>query len=152
MSGNVRTNRGRSRKSQSKANPRKRQNLQKPNGLIGPRVKKVGGERFAIVCIDPAKLRSEWMMADYFGNLLIEPQTVEHQAACFKMAVEQVRQVQEQHKIQDMIVTVERTGNYYLAPKRAFARAGVETRVVHRSFRTSSFKYLAFVHAVYQGP
>ena len=46
--------------------------------MISPRVQKVGGEHFAIVCVDPAKHRSEWMMADYFGNLLIEPQTVEH--------------------------------------------------------------------------
>jgi len=59
----------------SKSKPRKRQTVQKPNGVISPRVQKVGGERFAIVCIDPAKHRSEWMMADYFGNLLIEPQT-----------------------------------------------------------------------------
>ena len=49
------------------------QSLQKPNGVIGPRVQKVGGAHFAIVCVDPAKHRSEWMMAEYFGNLLIEP-------------------------------------------------------------------------------
>ena len=49
----------------SKSNSPKRLSLQKPNGVIGPRVKQVGGERFAIVCVDPAKHRSEWMMADY---------------------------------------------------------------------------------------
>lgn len=91
------------------------------------------------MCIDPAKLRSEWMMADYFGNLLIEPQTVEHQAAFFELAVEQIRQVQEQHTIQDTIVTVERTGSYYLALKRALARAGFETRVVH-PFTTKQYR------------
>jgi hypothetical protein len=69
---------------------RKRMNLQKPNGVIGSRVEKVGAARFAIVCVDPAKHRSEWMMADYFGNLLIEPQTVEHRGACFKAAVEKI--------------------------------------------------------------
>ena len=71
---------------QHKAKPR-RLSLQKPNGVISPRVRKVGGEHFGIVCVDPAKLRSEWMMADYFGNLLIEPQTVEHQIAFFKIAM-----------------------------------------------------------------
>ena len=71
-----------------KLRPR-RQSLQKPNGVIGPRVQKVGGERFAIVCIDPAKHRSEWMMADYFGNLRIEARTLQHQAPCFKLAMEQ---------------------------------------------------------------
>ena len=59
----VSTNRRQRRKSKSNL----RQTLQKPNGVIGPRVKEVGGERFAIVCVDPAKHRSEWMMADYFG-------------------------------------------------------------------------------------
>jgi transposase len=139
MTGNVRTNRRQRRKSKSRLNPRRRQNLQKPNGVIGPRVKKVGGERFAIVCVDPAKHRSEWMMADYFGNLLIEQQTLEHRAAFFKLAVAQIREAQQQHNIQDMIVVVERTGNYHLPPKRAFARAGFETRVVH-PFATKQYR------------
>jgi len=128
----------RRRKPNSKAAPKQR-SLQKPNGVISPRVQKVGGERFAIVCVDPAKHRSEWMMADYFGNLLIEPQTVEHQAAFFKLAVEQVRQAQQEHDIQDAIVVVERTGNYHLPPKRAFASAGFETRVVH-PFATKQYR------------
>jgi transposase len=123
----------------SKSNPRKRQSLQKPNGVISPRVQKVGGERFAIVCVDPAKHRSEWMMADYYGNLLIEPRTLEHQGVFFKLAVEQIRQAEQQHDIQDTIVVVERTGNYYLPPKRAFANAGFETRVVH-PFATKQYR------------
>ncbi len=124
---------------QRKSKPRGRQSLQKPNGVISPRVQKVGGEHFAIICIDPAKHRSEWMMADYFGNLLIEPQTVEHQSVYFKLAVEMIRKSQQQHDIQDTIVVVERTGNYHLPPKRAFARAGFETRVVH-PFATKQYR------------
>jgi len=122
-----------------KSNKPKRQSLQKPNGVISPRVRKVGGERFAIVCVDPAKHRSEWMMADYFGNLLIQPRTLEHQGRFFKSAVELIRQAQELHNIEDMIVVVERTGNYHLPPKRAFASAGFETRVVH-PFATKQFR------------
>lgn len=76
------------RRSQRKSKPRPRQSLQKPNGVISPRVQQVGGEHFAIVCVDPAKHRSEWMMADYFGNVLIPPQTLEHQGPFFKAAVE----------------------------------------------------------------
>ena len=72
MSRNLRANR---RRRNSRSNPRNTQNVQKASGVIAPRVKQVGGEKFAIVCVDPAKHRSEWMMADYFGNLLIEPQT-----------------------------------------------------------------------------
>ena len=127
------------RRGQSKPKPRSNLTLQKPNGVIGPRVKKVGGERFAIVCIDPAKHRSEWMMADYFGNLLIEPRTLEHEGVCFKLAIELVRQTQREHNIQDTIVVVERTGNYHLPPKRAFASAGFETRVVH-PFATKQYR------------
>lgn len=129
----------RSGRGQRKAKPGGRQSLQKPNGVISPRVRKVGGEHFAIVCIDPAKQRSEWMMADYFGNLLVEPHTVEHQSAFFKVAVEMIRQAQQEHDIQDTIVVIERTGNYYLAPKRAFASAGFETRVVH-PFATKQYR------------
>ncbi len=128
-----------SRRTHRKSNPNKRQSLQKPNGVISPRVQKVGGERFAIVCVDPAKHRSEWMMADYFGNLLIEPRTLDHRGAFFKLAVEQIRATQQQHDIQDMIVVVERTGTYYLAPKRAFANAGFDTRVVH-PFATKQYR------------
>ena len=127
----------RQRKSKSKS--RKRENLQKPTGVIGPRVAKVGGDRFAIVCIDPAKQRSEWMMADYYGKLLISPQTLTHQAAFFKLAVVQIREAKEKHDIQDMIVVVERTGNYHLVSKRAFAKAGFEVRVVH-PFATKQYR------------
>src|SRR5210317_2062886 len=139
MTGNVRTKRHKRRKSNSKSKRNNIQNLQKPSGVIGHRVKRVGGEKFAIVCVDPAKHRSEWMMADYFGNLLIQQQTLEHQAAFFKQAVMQIREAQQQHDIQDMIVVVERTGNYHLAPKRAFAKAGFETRVVH-PFATKQYR------------
>ncbi len=122
-----------------KSKPRRNSSLQKPNGVISQRVQKVGGENFAIVCVDVAKHRSEWMMADYFGNILIQPQTLEHQGPFFKAAVEQIHQAQQAHHIQDMIVVVERTGNYHLAPKRAFARAGFETRVVH-PFATKQYR------------
>lgn len=78
-------------------------------------------------------------MADYFGNLLIEPRTVEHQRAFFQLAIEMIRQAQQEHDIRDTIVVVERTGNYYLPPKRAFASAGFETRVVH-PFATKQYR------------
>ena len=129
----------RSGRVQRKLKPRANQTLQKPNGVISPRVQKVGGERFAIVCVDPAKHRSEWMMADYFGNLLLEPRTLQHQAANFQLAIELIRQTQKEHDIQDTIVVLERTGNYHLPPKRAFAGAGFETRIVH-PFATKQFR------------
>lgn len=127
------------RNRRSRSNSKVRLNLQKPNGVIGPRVAKVGGERFGIVCIDPAKHRSEWMMADYFGNILVPPRTLEHQASLFKVAFTEIREAQERHNIADTIVVVERTGNFYLIPKRAFAKAGFEIRVVH-PFATKQYR------------
>tara|TARA_R110002073_G_scaffold148228_3_gene301253 strand:+ start:18498 stop:19922 length:1425 start_codon:yes stop_codon:yes gene_type:complete len=79
------------------------------------------------------------MMAGYVGKLLIEPQTLEHQSGHFKVAFALVRQAQKEHHIQDTIVVVERTGNYHLAPKRAFASAGFETRVIH-PFATKQYR------------
>ena len=137
MLNQVRPSRRKRRK--AKSNSRGRLSVQKPNGIIGPRVQKVGGERFAIVCVEPAKHCSEWMMADYFGNLLIEPQTLQHQGAFFKSAVKLIHEAQQAHDIQDTLVVVERTGNYYLAPKRAFASAGFETRVLH-PFATKQYR------------
>ena len=100
------------RREQRQPKPRQRRSLQKPNGIIEPRVQKVGGERFAIVSVDHAKHRSEWMMADYFGNRLMEPQTLQHRRVCFQLAIELVHQAQQDHDIQDTIV-VEWTGNYH---------------------------------------
>ena len=41
-----------------KSKPQTKCVLQKPRGVIAPRVAKVGVEKFAIVCVDPAKKRS----------------------------------------------------------------------------------------------
>ena len=57
----------------------------------------------------------------------------------FHPAVEQIRQAQQEHDIADTIVVVERTGNYYLPPKHAFAKAGFETRVAY-PFATKQYQ------------
>jgi len=139
MAENIGNNSSRRCKSTRRKKARRRQSVQKPNGTIGPRVKKVGTDKFAIVCVDPAKHRSEWLMADYFGNLLLGPCTLEHQAEHFALAVQSIRQAQQEHGIEDLIVTVERTGNYHMAAKRAFGKAGFETRVIH-PFATKQYR------------
>src|SRR5690348_2967182 len=45
--------------------------LGKPQGLLAPRVQAVGPEHFGIVAVDPAKARSYWMLADFYGRILI---------------------------------------------------------------------------------
>ena len=55
MPGNLRANR---RRRNSRSNPRNTQNVEKARGVIGPRVKQVGGEKLAIVCVDPTPPRA----------------------------------------------------------------------------------------------
>jgi hypothetical protein len=52
--------------------------LQKPRGVIHPRVQKVGPEHFGIVCVDCAKARSKWMLTDFYGKVLVPPTEVSH--------------------------------------------------------------------------
>jgi len=139
MAQKIRHNRQRSSKTNSRRKTRNSLHLQRPNGSVGHRVRKVGAERFAIVCIDPAKHRSEWMMADYFGNILIENASLEHNHNDIQKALSLVRQACLQHHIDDLIVVIERTGNYHKPIKHAFAQAGFDTRIIH-PFATKQFR------------
>jgi hypothetical protein len=58
-----------------------------PMALSGAALRRWAVRTSPLICVDPAKYRSEWMMADYFGSLLIEQQTSQHQSAFFKPAV-----------------------------------------------------------------
>ena len=105
--------------------------LQKPRGVISPQVQKVGPEHFGIVSVDCAKARSKWMLADFYGNVLVPPTNVEHTRAELDAAVEQVRKAQAEHDLRDMLVSIERTGRYHHPVRDAFRAAGFETRIVH---------------------
>src|SRR6516225_6461718 len=50
----------------------------KPRGVLHPRVQQVGPEHFGIVCVDCAKARSKFLLADFYGRVLIPPTTVAH--------------------------------------------------------------------------
>ncbi len=43
-----------------------------------PASEKVGPEHFGIVCFDCAKRRSKFLLADFYGKVLIPPTLVEH--------------------------------------------------------------------------
>lgn len=51
----------------------------KPTGHVQERAQKCGPQHFGIVAVDCAKRRSKWLLCDFFGRVLIEPTTVEHQ-------------------------------------------------------------------------
>src|SRR5881396_3498021 len=105
--------------------------LHRPRGLFHSRVQQVGPEHFGIVSVDCAKARSKWMLADFYGRILIPPTEVEHHKRGFDAAIAQIRQAITQHDLRDMLVAVERTGIYHLPVKRAFASRRFETRIVH---------------------
>ena len=105
--------------------------LQKPNGLLTPRVQAVGPEHFGILAIDCAKARSRYFLADFYGRVLLEPTTLPHQRGDLQAAVDRVRQAMRQHHLADLVVAIERTGQYHRPVQHAFRQAGFETRLVH---------------------
>jgi transposase len=113
--------------------------IHKPRGKIDQRVQEVGPKRFGIVTVDCAKARSEWMLCDFFGNVLAPPATVEHHKAAFAEMLTRLKQAIDKHRLREILVAVERTGNYHLPVLRAFQAAGYATRVLH-PFATKQFR------------
>jgi transposase len=111
----------------------------KPLGSIHPRVQEVGPEHFGIVAVDCAKARSKWMLTDFYGNIIIEAIVVEHTRPGLADFVARIRRAMTDQDLRDLIVAIERTGNYHLPIKRAVTAAGLEARIVHplasRQFR-----------------
>lgn len=103
----------------------------KPNGDLSPRVQAVGPDHFAILAIDCAKARSRYLLADFYGRILLEPTTLPHHRGDFQAAVDRVRQAMREHGLADLVVAIERTGDYHRPPQLAFRAAGFETRLVH---------------------
>jgi transposase len=111
--------------------PRRPSSVAKPSGVLHPRVLKAGPEHFGIVAVDCAKARSKWMLADFYGRILVPPTTVEHSRLGFENAIAQLRQAIATHDLHDVIIAIEQTGVYHRPVKRAFTAAGFETRIVH---------------------
>jgi transposase len=112
--------------------------LCKPRGKLNDRVQAVGPEHFGVVCIDPAKSCSCYMLADFYGNVLLEPTDLPHTRGNLQAAIDGIRQAQQQHDLRDMVVAIEMTGEYHRPVQRAFRQAW-EVRIVHpltsRNFR-----------------
>src|SRR5438477_7866042 len=103
--------------------------LQKPNGQLVPRVQRVGPEHFGIVAVDCAKARSRYFLADFYGRPLLEPTTLPHSRGDFQAAVDRLRQAMRAHDLKDLVVAIERTGDYHRPVQLAFRQAGFETRL-----------------------
>jgi transposase len=116
--------------------------IQKPNGSLSIRVQAVGPERFGILSIDVAKARFKMMLADFFAKPLILPTEFHQSQAGFQAAVDSVRAAQHQAGLGEVVVALERTGDYHRPIQRAFRHAGFEVRLVH-PFATKQFRQVA---------
>jgi len=105
--------------------------LGKPRGVLHPRVQQVGPEHFGIVCVDCHKRSSKFLLADFYGRVLIPPTVVAHNRPDLDAAVAQVRAAFATYDLRDGLVALERTGRYHRPVQRAFATAGFETRILH---------------------
>src|SRR5260221_10089530 len=119
----------RSRRSSSRRRPAA--TVAKPRGVLHPRVQQVGPEHFGIVCVDCAKARSQFFLADFYGRVLIPPTVIAHNRPDLDAAVAQVRQAFATHDLRDGLVVIERTGRYHRVVQRAFAAGDFETRILH---------------------
>jgi transposase len=119
--------------------PRFRVFIQKPQGVVHPRVQRVGPEHFGVVCVDCAKARFKWMLCDFYGNVRVPPTVVAHNRVELDAALAVLRRARADHDIQDLVVAIERTGRYHHVPRKAFARECSDVRTVH-PFTTKQFR------------
>jgi transposase len=105
--------------------------IHKPHGALHPRVQKVGPEHFGIVSVDCAKARSKWMLADFYGKVLIPPTPVEHTRKGIDAMMQLIREAIVQFDLKDTVVAIEQTGRYHDPIQRACVQAKFDTRLVH---------------------
>jgi len=123
----------------SKRRRSRRGTVHKASGVLHPRVRKAKPEQFGIVCVDVGKAKSDWILCDFYGKILVQPTEVFHTRCGFDLAIAQLREAISGYSIRDQVIAIERTGNYHLPVKRAFSSAGFETRIVH-PFATKQFR------------
>jgi len=107
--------------------------------MLSERVQKVAPQHFGIVSIDCAKGCSDWMLVDFYGNVKVPAEKVVHTRTGFDLMLVQLREAIDKHSIRDLVIAIERTGNYHLPIKRALQHAGFEVRIVH-PFATKQFR------------
>jgi|SRR5262245_3107009 len=105
--------------------------IHKPHGQLSQRVQAAGPEHFGVLCFDCAKARSKFMLANFYGTVLLAPQTVAHTRGHLQAALDQVRQTLRQHDLRDLVVAIERTGEYHRPVQRACKQSSFDTRLVH---------------------
>jgi transposase len=127
------------RSSRSRSRRTSDESLQKPRGTIHARVQQIGPEHFGIVCVDCAKARSKWLLADFYGKVIVPPTPVGHNRFELDFMTNRIRQACREHDLPDVLVAIERTGRYHHVVRDACRRAQLETRIVH-PFASKQFR------------
>jgi len=121
----------RKRSSARASKARKPYRLQKPGGILQPRVQRVGPDHFGILCCDCGKHGSKYMLADFYGKPLLEPTRLRHTRGDLDAAIGRIRQAISQHELHDFVVAIEQTGEYHRPLQRAFRALDWDVRLVH---------------------
>jgi len=116
--------------------------VQKPSGVLSGRVQAVGPERFGVVAVDVSKPRMKMMLCNFYGTCLIPPTEFDQSKGGLHAAVDAIRHAQQQAGLKDLVVAIERTGEYHRPVQRAFRQAGFEVRLVH-PLATKQFRQAA---------
>jgi transposase len=119
--------------------PRRSHQIHKATGTLHPRVQAVGPEHFAIVSVDCAKARSKFLLADFYGKVLVPPTVFAHDRGGFEAVIRAVREAARAHQLAVVIVAMERTGRFHIPVQAAFRADGFEVRIVH-PFATKQFR------------
>src|SRR5262249_57801636 len=76
--------------------------VHKPTGTFHPRVQAIGPDHFGIVAVDCAKARCKWLLADFYGNVLIPPTTLPVSRPDLDAALDLLRRTAAQHQLRDL--------------------------------------------------
>jgi transposase len=131
--------------SKTRSQPRRRRRtnfVQKPNGSLSARVQAVGPERFGIVMVDVAKERIQTQICDFYGNEIVPFTVYEQSRSGCADCLRSIHDAQTRAGLLDLVIAIERTGEYHRPFQRAAQQAHFEVRIVH-PLATHHFRKLA---------
>ena len=129
--------------STSRSSKRRKSSLvHKPDGVLTPRVQAVGPEHFGIALVDVSKRRIQAQVCDFYGRILVPFDIYDQTKEGCRAFLQRLQRVQIDTPLRDLVVAIERTGEYHRPIQRAAVAAGHEVRIVH-PLVTSHFRKTA---------
>jgi transposase len=121
---------------------RKSSFVHKPEGALTPRVQAVGPDHFGIALVDVSKRRIQAQVCDFYGRVLVPFDDYEQTQEGCRAFLQRLHRAQNDTPLRDLVVAIERTGEYHRPFQRAAVAAGYEVRIVH-PLVTSHFRKTA---------